>query len=126
MCHHAEKTSQQEAVNPTSGPCRERRVRGLSPSTHPFIQKIPEYARLSQQELNMTITRSLVAVNPNAPPNKVTYDYHLRSSHINDGIDQTAIHFSMEGDYIHTTSNEYKIQEQINEVRKINFNKYRA
>lgn len=69
------------------------------------MQKIPEYARLSQQELNMTITRSLVAVNPQASPNKAMYDYNERNCKINDGIDQTAIHFSMEGNYIHTTSN---------------------
>ena len=45
---------------------------------------------------------------------------------MNDSVDQTAIHFSMDGDYIHTTSNEYKVQEQIEEVRKTMFNKYRA
>ena len=74
----------------------------------------------------MTITRSLVAVNPQAPANRVMYDYHERNNKMNDGIDQTAIHFSMDGDFIHTTSNEFKIQEQIYEVRKAMFNKYRA
>ena len=74
----------------------------------------------------MTVTRSLVAVNPQAQNNKVMYDYHERTNKLNDAIDQTVVHFSMEGDYIHTTSNEYKIQEQIEEVRKVMFNKYRA
>lgn len=41
-----------------------------------IIQKIPEYARLTPQELNMTYTRSLVVVNPQAPANKITYDFN--------------------------------------------------
>ena len=36
------------------------------------------------------------------------------------------MHFCFEGDYIHTTSNEYKIQENIEEVRKQRFNEYKA
>lgn len=74
----------------------------------------------------MTITRSLVAVNPQAPANRVMYDYHERTNKVNDSVDQTAIHFSMEGDYVHTTSNEFRTQEQIEGVRKAMFNKYRA
>lgn len=66
----------------------------------------------------MTYTRSLVVVNPQAPVNKVTYDYYERTNKTNDTIDQLEMHFSFEGDYIHTTSNEYKIQENIEEVRK--------
>ena len=74
----------------------------------------------------MTITKSLVVVNPQAEPNKLVYDFHERVNKVNNTIDQLAIHFSLEGDYIHTTSNEYKIQEQIEEVRKTMFNSYKA
>lgn len=90
------------------------------------MQNLPEYARLTQQELNMTYTRSLVVVNPQAPKNKVLYDFNERANKVNDAIDQLAIHFCIEGDYIHTTSNEYKIQESIEDVRKKMFNEYKA
>lgn len=59
------------------------------------------------------MTRTLVVVNPQAEPNKVMYDYLDRKNKINDNIDQLVIHFSLEGDYVHTSSNEYKIQEEI-------------
>ena len=45
---------------------------------------------------------------------------------MNDSVDQMILHFTLEGDYIHTTSNDYKIQEEIQDVRKIKFNEYRA
>ena len=78
--------------------------------------------KLTAQELNMAYTRTLVVVNPQAPPNNLMYDYCERKPKLNDAIDQTVMHFSLEGDYIHTTSNEYKIQEEIEEVRKVKFN----
>jgi len=34
-------------------------------------------------------------------------------------------HFSLEGDYIHTSSNEYKIQEEIEYNRKTKFEQYK-
>lgn len=52
----------------------------------------------------MTVTRTLVAVNPQAPINKVVYDFAERAYKLNDAVDNLAIHFSMEGDFIHTTS----------------------
>lgn len=61
----------------------------------------------------MTVTRTLVAVNPQAPLNKVNYDFYERANKINDTVDNLAIHFSLEGDYIHTTSAEFKTQESI-------------
>jgi hypothetical protein len=67
----------------------------------------------------------LVVVNPQAPPNKIMYDYNERKNKLNDGIDQMINHFSMEGDYIHTAHNEYKIQEEIEINRKKNFEKFR-
>jgi hypothetical protein len=69
----------------------------------------------------MTITRSLVVSDPQAEPNIVNYDYLERKNKINDGIDQLIMHLSLEGDYIHTGSNEYKIQEEIEYSRKKKF-----
>lgn len=40
-------------------------------------------------------------------------------------IDQLVIHFSLEGDLIHVSSNEYKGQEEIDEMRKIKFNEFK-
>lgn len=59
--------------------------------------------------------------NPQAEPNRVNYDYLERKNKVNDAIDQLVMHFSLEGDYIHTSSNEYKIQEEIEYVRKRKF-----
>ena len=61
----------------------------------------------------MTVTRSLVVVNPQAAPNRIIYDYHERQNKVNDSIDQLAIHLSIDGEYVHISSNEFKIQEQI-------------
>jgi dynein intermediate chain 1 len=58
----------------------------------------------------MTYTRTLVAVNPQSPLNRVNYDFFDRTNKVNDTVDNLAIHFSMEGDYIHTTSAEFKTQ----------------
>ena len=68
-------------------------------------KNIPEYARLSQAELNLSVNRNLVTVNPQASPNKIMYDYCDRKNKLNDNIDQLVIHFSLEGDYIHTNHN---------------------
>jgi hypothetical protein len=43
----------------------------------------------------MTITRTLVAVNPQAPPNKVSYDFNERVYKVNDIVDNLSIHFSL-------------------------------
>lgn len=76
-------------------------------------KNVPEYARLTQAELNLSVNRTLVVANPQAPPNKIMYDYNERKNKLNDSIDQMINHFSLEGDYIHTAHNEYKIQEEI-------------
>jgi hypothetical protein len=49
------------------------------------------------------------------------YDYLDRKNKTNDSVDQLIVHFAMEGDYIHTSSNEYKIQEEIEYIRKTKF-----
>ena len=72
-----------------------------------------EVNKLSPAELNLTVTRSLVVSNPQAEPNRVMYDYLERKNKVNDSVDQLVMHFCLEGDYIHTGSNEYKIQEEI-------------
>lgn len=82
---------------------------------------MPEYARLSPAELNLTVTRTLVVSNPQAEPNRIMYDYLDRKNKVNDAVDQLVMHFSLEGDYIHTSSNEYKIQEEVEYARKTKF-----
>ncbi len=52
----------------------------------------------------MNFTRTLVTVNPKAPRNKVAYDFNEQVYKVNDKVDNLAIHFSLEGDYVHTTS----------------------
>jgi hypothetical protein len=64
-----------------------------------------EAIKLTAHELNMSVTKSLLVVNPQAHPNKVVYDYHERANKRNDSIDQLTIHFCFEGEYIHTSSN---------------------
>jgi hypothetical protein len=66
---------------------------------------VPEYARLSAAELNLTVTRTLVVSNPQAELNRTMYDYLDRKNKENDAVDQLVIHFGLEGDYIHTGSN---------------------
>jgi len=68
---------------------------------------------LSAAELNLTITKTLVVSNPLAEPNRVMYDYLDRKNKENDSVDQLIVHFGLEGDYIHTSSNDYKVQEEI-------------
>ena len=69
----------------------------------------------------MTVTRTLVVSNPQAEPNKVMYDYLERKNRENESVDQLVMHLTLEGDYIHTSSNEYKIQEEIEYLRKTKF-----
>lgn len=68
----------------------------------------------------------LIPNNPQAAVNIALYDYTERKYRSNELIDQLVIHFSLEGDLIHVSSNEYKAQEDIEEFRKNNFNKFRA
>jgi dynein intermediate chain 1 len=60
--------------------------------------------RLTQQELNITFTRTSVVINPKAPHNKVAYNFNERVYKVNDTVDNLAINFSLEGDYVHITS----------------------
>lgn len=55
--------------------------------------------------------RMLIPNNPQAPNNLVIYDFAERKYKIHDAVDQLIIHFSLEGDLIHVSSNEYKAQE---------------
>ncbi len=69
----------------------------------------------------MTYTRTLVVANPQAEANRLMYDYYERKNKINESIDQMVMHFSLEGDYIHTGSQEFKMQEEIDTTRKAKF-----
>ena len=53
------------------------------------------------------------------------YDYYDRKNKVNDSVDQLVMHFSFEGDYVHTSSNEYKIQEEIESMRKKKFDQFK-
>lgn len=83
--------------------------------------------RLTEKELNEDMpARMLIPNNPQAPGNIVLYDYAERKYKFSDTVEQLIIHFSLEGDLIHTSSNEYKAQEDINEVRKHKFEEFKA
>jgi hypothetical protein len=43
----------------------------------------------------MTITRTLVVVNLQTPPNKLVYDFNERVYKVNDTVDNLGIHFSL-------------------------------
>ncbi len=66
-----------------------------------------------------------MVVNPQAEQNRVMYDYFERKNRLNDNIEHLVVHLSLEGDYIHTSSNEYKIQEEIEYHRKTKFELFR-
>jgi len=73
---------------------------------------------LTEAQLNEDLpTKILVPNNPNAPKNTTIYDYYSRKYKTDELVDQLIIHFSIEGDLIWKESNEYKIQEEIEEVR---------
>ena len=70
--------------------------------------------KLTEKELNEEMpARMLIPNNPQAPDNAVIYDYSDRKYKPYDMVDQLIIHFSLEGDLIHVSSNEYKSQEEI-------------
>ncbi len=48
----------------------------------------------------MNFTRTLVGVNPKAPRNKVAYDINERAYEVNDTVENLAIDFILEGDYV--------------------------
>lgn len=73
---------------------------------------------MTEAQLNEDLpTKILVPNNPNAPKNTTIYDYYNRKYKTDELVDQLIIHFSIEGDLIWKESNEYKIQEEIEEVR---------
>lgn len=67
----------------------------------------------------------LLPNNPQAGMNMAIYDYTERRFRGNDSVDQLVMHFSLEGDMIHVSSNDYAAQENIEDFRKANFNKFR-
>jgi len=73
---------------------------------------------LIEAQLNENLsTKILVPNNPKAPKNTTIYDYYNRKYKTDELVDKLIIHFSFEGDLIRKESNEYKIQEEIQEVR---------
>lgn len=82
--------------------------------------------KLTEKELNEQMpSRMLLPNNPQAGMNMAIYDYTERRFRGNDSVDQLVMHFSLEGDMIHVSSNDYAAQENIEDFRKANFNKFR-
>lgn len=63
-------------------------------------------------------TKMLVPNNPNAPKNVTIYDMYNRKYKTDELVDQLVIHLSIDGDLIWKESNEYKIQEEIEDDRQ--------
>ncbi|NWR85731.1 DNAI1 protein, partial [Furnarius figulus] len=61
-------------------------------------------------ELKQEITRTLTAGNPNAPQNIVRYRFKEREYKLVEDMDQTAIHFTLNGNMIHKDSDEGRRQ----------------
>ncbi|KAM9362211.1 dynein, axonemal, intermediate chain 1, paralog 2 [Symphorus nematophorus] len=68
--------------------------------------KPPDQLKLTEAELNETITRILTANNPHAPQNVVRYSFKERSYKPTHVVDQMAVHFVLEGSLLHQDSDE--------------------
>ncbi|KAM9859940.1 dynein, axonemal, intermediate chain 1, paralog 2 [Aulostomus maculatus] len=67
--------------------------------------KPPDQLELTEAELNEEITRILTTNNPHAPQNVVRFSFKDRS-HKPVAVDQTAVHFVLEGCLVHQDSDE--------------------
>ena len=60
----------------------------------------------------------LQPVNPNAMKNHAIYNYRDRKYYVDEMVEHLIIHFAYDGDLVLKDSNEAKIQEEIEEMRK--------
>lgn len=67
----------------------------------------------------------LIPVNPSASKTVSVYDFQDRKYKTSEITDHMVLHYVTDGDLIHTTSNDYKVQESIEETRKLRLNEYR-
>jgi len=71
-----------------------------------------EQLQLSDKDLNEELTVVLRANNPEAPHNIVRFSYKDRIYNKDATVEQTATHFSMEGNLLHSSSDEAKRQKE--------------
>ena len=75
-----------------------------------ILMKPDDQLDLSAEELKEEFTRILTANNPHAPNNIVRYSFKECCYKMKMGVDQLAIHFSMDGNMLHKESDEGKRQ----------------
>ncbi|XP_063676387.1 dynein intermediate chain 2, ciliary-like isoform X2 [Bolinopsis microptera] len=75
-----------------------------------ILMKPDDQLDLSPEELKEEFTRILTANNPHAPNNIVRYSFKERCYKMKMGVDQLAIHFSMDGNMLHKESDEGRRQ----------------
>ncbi|NWV07980.1 DNAI1 protein, partial [Ptilonorhynchus violaceus] len=74
------------------------------------LVKSPDQLELTEAELKEEFTRTLTADNPHTPKNIVRYSFKERAYKIVDCMDQTAIHFTLNGNLVPKDSDEGRRQ----------------
>ncbi|TSK72118.1 Dynein intermediate chain 2, ciliary [Bagarius yarrelli] len=74
------------------------------------LVKPPDQLDLTEAELNEEFTIVLTASNPHAPQNIVRYSYKERAYKQVSNVEQTAVHFELEGNLLHKDSDEARRQ----------------
>ncbi|XP_030114067.4 dynein axonemal intermediate chain 1 isoform X2 [Taeniopygia guttata] len=72
--------------------------------------KSPDQLDLTENELEKEVIRTLTANNPHIPQNIVRFSFKERAYKLVDNMDQTAIHFTLNGYLIHKDSDEGRRQ----------------
>lgn len=75
-----------------------------------ILMKPDDQLDLTPEELKEEFTRILTANNPHAPNNIVRYSFKECSYKMKMGVDQLAVHFSMDGNMLHKESDEGRRQ----------------
>uniref|UniRef100_A0A8C0TXM6 Dynein axonemal intermediate chain 1 n=1 Tax=Cyanistes caeruleus TaxID=156563 RepID=A0A8C0TXM6_CYACU len=70
----------------------------------------PDHLELPEAELKKEVTRTLTANNPHVPRDIVRFSFKERAYKIVDDMDQTAVHFTLNGYLIHKDSDEGRRQ----------------
>ncbi|NXR59428.1 DNAI1 protein, partial [Rhadina sibilatrix] len=70
----------------------------------------PDQLELTEAELKMEVTRTLTANNPHIPQDIVRFSFKERAYKLVDDMDQTAIHFTLNGYLVHKDSDEGRRQ----------------
>jgi len=98
MSRNQSRSIASEAVN---------RMLGFEPK---ILMKPDDQLDLTPEELKEEFTRILTANNPHAPNNIVRYSFKECCYKMKMGVDQLAIHFSMDGNMLHKDSDEARRQ----------------